>query len=362
MKPKQFIAALILGGLCVLYGIFSLSTADTRYFDASGRQVSESEYREIVKKWNETLSNLKKKERPADVFQKDSPPVPQHPQHEPSADQESGPGNLPLWRVESGAGRVYLLGSIHVMQKSAYPLPQEIENAYKESNAVIFEMDMEQMNTPSVQALVLQAGQYPAGQSLQQNVSPGTFAALEKHLTALGLPSTQFNQFKPWFCAITLSIIEFKRLGFDPEYGIDAHFDARARSDGKQRGFLESPEYQISLFSQMDQLNPEAFLKQTLTDLERMEGMTSQMMAAWRNGDVDGLSVLREGFDDYPEMEELLIVQRNKNWLPVIEGLIEQGGNALVIVGCLHLIGKDSVVDLLREKGYQIVQVSSSSA
>ncbi|MCP4108138.1 MAG: TraB/GumN family protein, partial [Desulfobacteraceae bacterium] len=36
----------------------------------------------------------------------------------------------------------------------------------------------------------------------------------------------------------------------------------------------------------------------------------------------------------------------------------KQDNNAMVIVGCLHLVGENSLIDLLGKKGYDVVQVS----
>ncbi|MCP4021789.1 MAG: TraB/GumN family protein, partial [Desulfobacteraceae bacterium] len=52
-------------------------------------------------------------------------------------------------------------------------------------------------------------------------------------------------------------------------------------------------------------------------------------------------------------------VQRNKNWIRTMENLIKQDDNAMVIVGCLHLVGKNSLIDLMEKKGHNAVQISS---
>jgi uncharacterized protein YbaP (TraB family) len=51
-----------------------------------------------------------------------------------------------------------------------------------------------------------------------------------------------------------------------------------------------------------------------------------------------------------------MLIRRNQAWLEKIEGLIRQDEAALVIVGAMHLIGPDSVVDLLQKKGYRVEQ------
>jgi uncharacterized protein YbaP (TraB family) len=52
-----------------------------------------------------------------------------------------------------------------------------------------------------------------------------------------------------------------------------------------------------------------------------------------------------------------MIVDRNKDWVPKIQQFMRSNENYLVIVGTGHLVGKESVVDLLRAKGYQVEQL-----
>jgi uncharacterized protein YbaP (TraB family) len=39
-----------------------------------------------------------------------------------------------------------------------------------------------------------------------------------------------------------------------------------------------------------------------------------------------------------------------------IEKLVQQGSGAMVVVGAAHLLGKDSVVEMLKAKGYSVEQ------
>ena len=51
-----------------------------------------------------------------------------------------------------------------------------------------------------------------------------------------------------------------------------------------------------------------------------------------------------------------LTVDRNRKWIQDIENLLREQDDYLVVVGALHLVGKDSVVQLLEGKGYKVIQ------
>jgi uncharacterized protein YbaP (TraB family) len=200
-------------------------------------------------------------------------------------------------------------------------------------------------------------GLYMDGQTLSDNVSKKTYKLLEEKILATGLPIETFERFKPWFVALTLSVLELQRLGFDSNYGIDTHFHNKAKTDGKKLMALESPEYQLELFKTLDRKEQESFLRQTLEEIEVIGTMASDMTEAWRTGDASKLdSIIKRSFKDHPAMYDRFVVQRNKNWVEVIDGLARHDKNVLVIVGAAHLVGKDSVLALLKAKGYQIEQ------
>ena len=83
------------------------------------------------------------------------------------------------------------------------------------------------------------------------------------------------------------------------------------------------------------------------------------LVSAWRDGDMDALAELF--VDDMRlESEELydsLLLERNLNWLPVIEQMFQEDGNEFVLVGAAHLVGKDGLLNLLQAKGYQVKQL-----
>ena len=50
---------------------------------------------------------------------------------------------LPLWELEGARGRVQLLGSIHFLRPSDFPLPAAMERAYDEADVLVMEIDMD---------------------------------------------------------------------------------------------------------------------------------------------------------------------------------------------------------------------------
>ena len=262
-----------------------------------------------------------------------------------------------LWQVRSGEHTLYLLGSLHVLKKDDYPLPPLLEEIYAASSTVVFETDMDKMDTPAMQKKIVTYGRVPAGQTLQQQLSPGTWQLLQNKLTELKVPEEKVTLMKPWLCALTLTVTDLERLGFLAQYGLDEYFYAKAKEDNKKIIPLESVDFQLSLFYSQSRKEQEEFLLQTLTDLQVTDQLSGEMESAWKNGDGEKLySLIATSFAAYPKQYKRLVLQRNKNWLPILEKILKREQITLVVVGAGHLVGPDSVVDLLRRKGYLVVQ------
>jgi uncharacterized protein YbaP (TraB family) len=262
-----------------------------------------------------------------------------------------------LWTVETSSNKIYLLGSLHLLKQDTYPLAPAIEKAYADSQVIIFETDIAALQEPGVQAKMLELGIYPADQSLLENLDGNTRQLLEKKMRVIGLPLAQFSRFKPWFVALTLATLELQRLGYNPEYGVDVYFFNRANTDGKEIGFLESAEFQIKLLGKMVEQDQNDFLSQTLKDLEVVNELAGDLVRSWKDGDADRLhELLSKSFEDYPHLHDRLLIQRNKNWIQKIEGAMRLNKSVLFVVGAGHLVGPESVVDLLKKKGYQVKQ------
>ena len=272
--------------------------------------------------------------------------------------EESASAKHCLWQVETQQNKtVFLLGSLHVFKSDGYPLAKTINEAYRRSQKVVFETDLAAMMDPAVQAKMLAMGRYPEGQTLFQNISDEMRNSLKKKMSDLGLPLQQFERFRPWLIAVTLTVLELQRLGFSPEYGIDVHFYGRADSDHKEIGFFETVDAQLNLLGKMSARDQNAFLGQTLMDLEVAAQMADDMLQNWKNGNADKLNeILFKSFEGYPQIEDRLLGRRNKQWVKKIEAMMTEDKNIFIVVGAGHLVGPGSVVALLQKKGYKVKQ------
>jgi hypothetical protein len=262
-----------------------------------------------------------------------------------------------LWQVSRDDKSVFLLGSIHYLRKENYPLNQTILNALDASKRLVLEIDLNRTSVESAQQATLEKAVYRDGTNLAQNISPETYELASRRASELGLDMRILNPMKPWFAALTMVAINLQRMGLDPKFGVDRHLAERAKSSGKPTSGLETLESQLGIFDQLSKQEQESMLRETVGELERLDRDINEIVQSWLKGDDNRLmTLLLTGMQEYPDLYEKVLVDRNRRWVGNIEKLVQQGSGAMVVVGAAHLLGKDSVVEMLKAKGYSVEQ------
>ena len=112
-------------------------------------------------------------------------------------------------------------------------------------------------------------------------------------------------------------------------------------------------EEQLGYFARLPVEQQRQFLRATLRGLDTEASDTAAVVRAWREGDAAGLErLLRKDAAESPELFRVLTTDRNRKWLPRITALLDDSRDYLVVVGALHLVGRDGLVALLRRQGH----------
>lgn len=262
-----------------------------------------------------------------------------------------------LWQIQGKHNVVYLLGSIHVLRDTDYPLPVALLDAYSKSKSVVMEIDLGEMDSQSVQQEMLAAATLPEGKTLQSILGPSRYAKAAALASDVGVDLSTMDQFAPWFVAEAVSQMQLMQLGFAPTAGVEMYFMDRARADGKSTSGLETAHDQITLFESMSDERQADYLLSSLKEAKSLPKQVDAMVSAWRRGDTAWFAgQLEHEFEGDPRLYQSLLAARNRKWIPKIEALLNEDRNYLVIVGAGHLTGKDSVIDLLKRDGINAQQ------
>jgi uncharacterized protein YbaP (TraB family) len=266
------------------------------------------------------------------------------------------PQHHSLWSLKGKSNTVYLLGSVHFLS-AAEQLPTVLEDAYRESEVLVMEIDMDDLDPAEAQQVTMELGMQPAGKSLQQQLGQPTYTKLEARAKEVGVDPALLNRFKPWFAGMTLMQLQLMKMGLQPDAGVEQRFTTRATADKKPIHGLETLREQLSMLAGLPDKQQREFLLYSIEDADRMEEEIDSLLSAWRRGDTKALEqLLAEGFDRYPDLYRPLTTDRNRRWVSQVEDLLDDRDDYLVIVGTLHLVGKNSLIDLLEGKGHRVLQ------
>ncbi|MBC3765350.1 TraB/GumN family protein [Neptunicella marina] len=263
--------------------------------------------------------------------------------------------NSPVWQVSKGNHHLFLAGTMHVLTKSDFPLPAPFEQAYLQADIIAFETDMSQLQTTEFQQKSMQLLTYENGTKLTDKLSANTRKNLIDYLQERQLNIEQLNHFKPSLMGVLLSLTELKKLGYSGE-GVDQYFYTRSVRDKKQHVYFESPEQQLNYLASLGAGEEDKYIQYTLQDLKQFAPQLQQMRQNWRSGNYvqmakDSLTPMQQ---DFPNIYQQLIFQRNLAWLPHLEQMLTTVPTELILVGALHLAGQDGLIKTLENKGYKV--------
>ena len=262
-----------------------------------------------------------------------------------------------LWEIHGKHNTVYLLGSIHVLRPSDYPLAAAVLNAYGDVKSVVMEINLEEMDGSSVQTEMMESAMLPEGKTLSAVMGERRYARAQALAHEVGMDLANFEQFAPWFVAEAISQLQLAQMGFEPQSGVEMFFLGRARGDGKPVSGLETAHDQIALFTAMSEETQAQYLLSSLEEAHDLPKQVNQMVHAWQRGDTAWFeSQMGQELGRDPALYQSLLAGRNRKWLRKIEAMLGEDKNYLIIVGTGHLVGINSVLDLLKKDGFGVTQ------
>jgi uncharacterized protein YbaP (TraB family) len=262
-----------------------------------------------------------------------------------------------LWEIHGKHNTIYLLGSIHVLRPSDYPLAPAMLDAYSHAQALYMEVNLQDIDSQSMQTELLASALLRDGKTLPGILGKQRYDHAAALARDVGVELSKFDQFAPWFAAEAISQLQLMQLGFQPQSGVEMYFLQRAKSDAKSVAGLETVHDQIALF---DGLTLDAQAEYLLSSLEEARDLPKEvdsMVKAWNHGDTSWFErEMKSEFGRDPTLYQSVLVARNRKWIPKIEALLKDDKNYLIIVGTGHLVGADSVIDLLKKDGIGATQ------
>ena len=263
-----------------------------------------------------------------------------------------------VWKVSKNNDHVFIGGTVHILPPSAFPLPKEFAQAYEQTQSIVLETELPDPNDTGFQMKMMQQMSYPQGTNIQNFITPKTYQNLAEYVKSLGVDLAMLQQFKPGFLMTMLVLMETQKASLSGE-GVDAFYSNKANTDKKPIAYFEDVSFQLNMIENMGAGDEEQFIQSNLTQMKDFKNTMLGLLDAWRVGNEQQLYELGiKPMQADPNTINTLLIDRNKNWIPQIEQMFNNDNNKeFILVGVAHLVGEDSVLDLLKAKGYQISKI-----
>ena len=266
-----------------------------------------------------------------------------------------------MWKASSPTTTVYLMGSIHVGDKSLYPLPEAVESAFAAARVLAVEINVKNVEQSKAVKLVQQYGMYSGEDSLLKHIPKETADALASFCEKNGFPMMAAEKMKPWLAAFTVIVFTVQKAGQDPMLGIDRHFLDEVKAPQRIEEF-ETAEYQISIFASATDEEQLELLSEALKKAPQSQERLKQLKDAYMGGDPEAISKLvREEETGPKSLRKKLIDDRNVAMTEKVDTYLKGKEPCFVVVGAAHIVGDKGIAKLLQDKGYKVEQITAEA-
>ncbi len=267
-----------------------------------------------------------------------------------------------LWKVSDSDNSIYLLGSFHLLKADDYPLSTDVDKAFADAEKVVFEVPPAELGDPSLGQKMQQMAGFSDGRSLSKVLPADVRAKMEQAIGAERL--AQLDAIEPWYINLGLLIGVSQQMGFQADQGVDMHLARRAVAANKPVSGLETASQQLQVLDASPMEEQIAGLRDFFNNPAEVPKLLADTHEAWRDGDVARLNalVIDEVRKETPVTYRIINVERNDAWVPQLRQMLDgpSKDDTLVVVGAMHLLGKDGVVEKLRAKGYRVERICTA--
>jgi len=261
--------------------------------------------------------------------------------------------NSLLWKV-SGNGLTkdsYVFGTLHMACSTDFRIPEKVKTALGTTDAIAVEVDV---TDPKNMAL-LQSKMAPKP-TFFDGLGADKKKAIDSALVANEIPPAIFDQVSPTVALSLLTIKGFDCPSMQDIKMMEHELKILPQAEGKPVAELESATFQIDL---LDSLFSAEDLYNYLTSNIDAKAYSKELVHAYFSENLQKIEemTMNTAFLSGPKQEKLLDA-RNQVWLQKMPGMMKEKSYVFA-VGAAHLVGKNGVIQLLRNQGYTVTAVKN---
>lgn len=279
-----------------------------------------------------------------------------------------------MWKAEDKNGNyAYLFGSIHAGDSAVDNMPDYFEKAYADSDTLAFEIDMSDIYSEiTASSSMLTDVIYSDGTTIKDHISENTYNKLVEILKGNGIYNSLYDYYKPVMWESLIENLAVVKAGLNANKGVDMVLTTRAKANGKNIEEVESMDFQMSMFNGLSDNVVEMLLSSYAEDgiIEKQAHQLKDLYEKWKSGTITEKDVNGEDFDKsqlteeekaaFEEYNNALLTDRNKGMTEKLTGYMKSGKTVMLVVGTAHFLGDDGIIQLLKNQGFTVTQITSA--
>ena len=261
-----------------------------------------------------------------------------------------------IWVAKDYDSTLYLFGTVHLLPEDLSWQKEDMRQAFQEAGTVFFEVDTGPDGQIAAAVLTSSLGMRSDGLRLSDSLDNYQLNLLEAAANNGGLTIAALDAMKPWLATEFLAFSAAKNAGLNPDLAADEALKSRARRRQKNIIYLETTEDQFRASADLPSFVQNAVLTETLENYNDLGENMTLIAKSWAIGRTDFLTqeLIKPMKARAPEVFNALLRDRNRKWASTLARFMEDSGTGFVAVGTAHLLGEDSLLDELREQGYEV--------
>ena len=261
-----------------------------------------------------------------------------------------------LWVIKDEDTTIYLFGTVHILKPGLGWFDEAVKDAFDKSDRLVLEMV--EPSPAETQKLFSKLAIDTSGKTLRSKMTDSDRPIYEAAVGKIGLPVAALDPLDPWAAAVTLSVVNMQKQGFDVNSGVEKQLTAAANASKKPIGGVETMEFQLGVFDGIPEADQIRFLIETSKMTDDTGKMMDRMVDLWGTPDPDGLGQLMNEGMTSRVLYNALLTNRNANWAKWIQAQMDKPGVTFMAVGAGHLSGPTSVQALLPAYGLTAQRVA----
>lgn len=281
-----------------------------------------------------------------------------------AARQPFAQGNF--WRATRGTRQVVVAGTYHLDDPRHAASMQRLSPLIRDASALLVEASPEEEARLKDAIARDPKLMLSSGPTLPERLSASEWADLSAALRARGIPAFMAARFAPWYVSVTLALPPCAIDQARAPNGLDRRAIEAAQAAGVPIVSLEPWDTVLKLFGAMTEEQQIGMIRTTLPLEPRAADMSvtladryfaGESRLVWEYMQLESQRLPGQTPEaaeaEFHQMEEMIILSRNRAWVPAIEAASAKGP-VVVAVGALHLPGPEGVLALLNRAGFRI--------